>query len=230
MSNSIQLSNVSKRYRTNNTPFIALDRIDLSLEQGDFVSIVGKSGSGKSTLLNLMSGIDQPSSGQVIVNGIDIAHMKTNFLDAWRGKNIGLVFQFFQLLPTLTALENILLAMDFCKVISAAKRVERARCLLQRVGISDKANQFPSLLSGGEKQRVAIARALANDPPIILADEPTGNLDSANAKSIFGLLTELNHQGKTIVLVSHDPDCHLYSNRSIHIIDGRITVNQKNAG
>ncbi len=227
MSNSISLTALSKSYQINKTLFHAVDRVNLTIKKGDFVSIIGKSGSGKSTLLNLMSGIDQPTSGQVIVNDVDISHMKSSLLDAWRGHNIGLVFQFFQLIPTLTVLENILLAMDFCKVIPAKDRVNRARTLLDKVGIIDKADQFPSILSGGEKQRVAIARALANDPPIILADEPTGNLDSVTAKAIFDLFTELNAQGKTIILVSHDSDCHKYSNQTIDISDGKIRSNIK---
>jgi len=218
----MSLSGLTKSYQINKTLFYAVDAIDLTIKQGDFVSIIGKSGSGKSTLLNLMSGIDQPTSGQVVVNDIDISHMKPGLLDAWRGRNIGLVFQFFQLIPTLTVLENILLAMDFCKVIPAKNRVNRARALLDKVGIIDKVDQFPSILSGGEKQRVAIARALANDPPIILADEPTGNLDSVSATAIFDLFTELNAQGKTIILVSHDSDCHRYSNQTIAIKDGKI--------
>jgi len=229
MSNSISLTALSKSYQINKTLFHAVDRVNLIIKKGDFVSIIGKSGSGKSTLLNLMSGIDQPTSGQVIVNDVDISQMKSSLLDAWRGHNIGLVFQFFQLIPTLTVLENILLAMDFCKVIPAKDRVNRARSLLNKVGIIDKADQFPSILSGGEKQRVAIARALANDPPIILADEPTGNLDSVTAKAIFDLFTELNAQGKTIILVSHDSDCHKYSNQTIDISDGKIRSNIKSA-
>jgi len=229
MSNSISLTSLSKNYKINKALFYAVDTIDLQIKQGDFVSIIGKSGSGKSTLLNLMSGIDQPTSGKVIVNDVDISHMKAGLLDAWRGRNIGLVFQFFQLIPTLTVLENILLAMDFCNVIPAKNRISRARALLKKVGIIDKVDQFPSILSGGEKQRVAIARALANDPPIILADEPTGNLDSVTAKSIFDLFTELNGQGKTIVLVSHDSDCHKYSNQTIDIRDGKICSNIKSA-
>ncbi|NQZ88802.1 MAG: ABC transporter ATP-binding protein [Colwellia sp.] len=227
MSNSISLTALSKSYQINKTLFHAVDRVNLTIKKGDFVSIIGKSGSGKSTLLNLMSGIDQPTSGQVIVNDVDISQMESSLLDAWRGHNIGLVFQFFQLIPTLTVLENILLAMDFCKVIPAKDRVNRARSLLDKVGIIDKADQFPSILSGGEKQRVAIARALANDPPIILADEPTGNLDSVTAKAIFDLFTELNAQGKTIILVSHDSDCHKYSNQTIDISDGKIRSNIK---
>jgi len=227
MNNSISLTALSKSYQINKTLFHAVDTINLTIKQGDFVSIIGKSGSGKSTLLNLISGIDQPTSGQVVVNDVDISHMKAGLLDVWRGRNIGLVFQFFQLIPTLTVLENILLAMDFCKVTPAKDRVNRARMLLTKVGIIDKADLFPSILSGGEKQRVAIARALANDPPIILADEPTGNLDSVTAKAIFTLFCELNAQGKTIILVSHDRDCQKYSNQTIDIQDGKICSNTK---
>jgi putative ABC transport system ATP-binding protein len=229
MKNSICLTGLSKSYQINDTVFYSIDKINLTIKQGDFVSIIGKSGSGKSTLLNLMSGIDQPTSGQVIVNDVDISRMNSSLLDAWRGRNIGLVFQFFQLIPTLTVLENTLLAMDFCKVIPAKDRMSRARALLEKVGIIDKADLFPSILSGGEKQRVAIARALANDPPIILADEPTGNLDSVTAKAIFNLFTELNAQGKTIILVSHDSDCHKYSNQTIDIHDGNIRSKTKSA-
>ena len=222
MNKIITLTSISKNYQINDKTFSAVSNINLQINQGSFVSIIGKSGSGKSTLMNLMSGIDKPSSGQVIVNGTDISHIKPNKLDAWRGRNIGLVFQFFQLIPTLTVLENIVLAMDFCKIIPAKKRNASAHELLDRVGISDKAHQFPSILSGGEKQRVAIARSLANDPPIILADEPTGNLDSVTAKPIFNLFKELNNQGKTVILVSHDPDCHNYSKQTVNIADGII--------
>ncbi len=222
MKKIITSTGISKNYHNQEQQFSVLNNIDLDIYQGDFVSIIGKSGSGKSTLLNILSGIDQPTSGQVLVNCTDISHMSANKLDVWRGKNIGLVFQFFQLIPTLTVLENIILPMDFCKVIPATKRRVRAEELLAKVGMVDKANKFPSILSGGEKQRVAIARALANDPDIILADEPTGNLDSATAKTIFKLFSQLNEQGKTVVLVSHDPDCQKYSSRTIHIVDGEI--------
>jgi len=222
MKKIITSTGISKSYHTQEQQFSVLNNIDLNIYQGDFVSIIGKSGSGKSTLLNILSGIDQPTSGQVLVNCTDISHMSANKLDIWRGKNIGLVFQFFQLIPTLTVLENIILPMDFCQVIPANKRRSRAEKLLAKVGLVAKANKFPSILSGGEKQRVAIARALANDPDIILADEPTGNLDSITAKTIFDLFSQLNAQGKTVVLVSHDPDCQKYSSRTIHIVDGEI--------
>ena len=223
MKKIITLNGVSKSYDTGTSHFSAVKDVNLSINEGEFVSIVGKSGSGKSTLLNLMSGIDDSSRGQIIVNGADISHMNPNKLDAWRGINIGMVFQFFQLIPTLTVLENIILPMDFCDVIPANRRLERARELLSKVQLTGKADKFPSILSGGEKQRVAIARALANDPPMIFADEPTGNLDSVTAATIFGLFVELNCQGKTVILVSHDPACEFYSDRTINIADGVIS-------
>lgn len=222
MQGIITLSGITKTYRTENRQHIILKDIDLNIAEGEFVTIVGKSGSGKSTLLNIMSGIDCATRGQVLVNGVDISHMNPNKLDSWRGRNIGLVFQFFQLIPTLTVLENVILPMDFCNIIPVKKRLERARDLLAKVELTENVNKFPGTLSGGEKQRVAIARALANDPPVIFGDEPTGNLDSATADTIFKLFSDLNRQGKTVVLVTHDPDCQAYSNRSIQILDGMI--------
>lgn len=218
------LKAISKNYQNQGQYFSVLNNINVDILQGDFVSIIGKSGSGKSTLLNIMSGIDQASNGQIFVDEIDISQLKANHLDIWRGQNIGLVFQFFQLIPTLTVLENVLLPMDFCKVIPAKNRKVRAEELLAKVGLLNKAYMFPSILSGGEKQRVAIARALANDPDIILADEPTGNLDSKTAKTIFKLFCDLNAQGKTVILVSHDPDCQQYSSKTIYIADGKIAT------
>ncbi|NQZ82033.1 MAG: ABC transporter ATP-binding protein [Colwellia sp.] len=222
MKKIITLKGLSKSYQINQETFFAVNHINLDIEQGSFVSIIGKSGSGKSTLMNLISGIDQATTGEVIIDGVELSQLKTSQLDIWRGKNIGLVFQFFQLIPTLTVIENIVLAMDFCKVIPKKQRIERAKELLIKVDLLDKAQLFPSILSGGEKQRVAIARALANDPPIILADEPTGNLDSVTAKTIFNLFATLNAQGKTIILVSHDRDCLQYTKQTINISDGKI--------
>jgi len=222
MKKIITLKGLSKSYQINQETFFAVNHIDLDIEQGSFVSIIGKSGSGKSTLMNLISGIDQATSGNVIIDGVDLSQLNASQLDMWRGRNIGLVFQFFQLIPTLTVIENVVLAMDFCKVIHKKQRIERATELLIKVGLQDKAQQFPSILSGGEKQRVAIARALANDPQIILADEPTGNLDSVTAKTVFDLFTALNAQGKTILLVSHDHDCLQYTKQTVNISDGKI--------
>lgn len=230
MQDIITLSGIAKTYRTETRKHVILTDIDLNIAQGDFVTIVGKSGSGKSTLLNIMSGIDRSTSGQAIVNGVDISHMHPDRLDSWRGQNIGLVFQFFQLIPTLTVLENVILPMDFCNIVPVAERLHRARDLLAKVELADKIDKFPGPLSGGEKQRVAIARALANDPPIILGDEPTGNLDSATADTVFRLFADLNRQGKTVVLVTHDPDCQAYSNRSVHIVDGAVASSDQISG
>jgi putative ABC transport system ATP-binding protein len=223
----ITLSNISKDYRTSNQDFTALHNVSLGIEQGSFLGIIGKSGSGKSTLLNMVSGIDMPSTGEVTVNDRVINRLHSTELDTFRGSQIGLVFQFFQLIPTLTVMENVLLAMDFCKIIPAKDRHDRACNLLEAVAILDKADKFPAILSGGEKQRVAIARSLANDPPIILADEPTGNLDSTNTEHIFKLFEQLHRQGKTIIIVSHDLTLHNYCTRTIQISDGTVTNHQQ---
>lgn len=223
MKEVIRLEAITKTYQTGATQFSALRSIDLSVRSGGFISIVGKSGSGKSTLLNILSAIDTPTSGKAIINGHNIVSEKSTSIDAWRGKNIGLVFQFFQLMPTLTVLENVMLPMDFCDEISRSERRIRARNLLEKVMLIDKENMFPSTLSGGEKQRVAIARSLANEAPIILGDEPTGNLDSKTAATIYQLFEELNREGKTIIIVSHDPSSQNYTRRTINIADGSIT-------
>jgi putative ABC transport system ATP-binding protein len=186
------------------------------------IAVTGKSGSGKSTLLNILTGIDRPSSGRVSVAGVSIASLPEGPLAAWRGRNIWIVFQFFQLLPTLTILENVILPMDFCNSLPRRERRERALSLLQRTGIPDQANKFPMALSGGEQQRAAIARALANDPPILVADEPTGNLDSRTAYSIFELFAELVGAGKTAVVVTHEKEFATYFQRSVTLSDGRI--------
>lgn len=222
MKNIIHLKQVSKTYDTESSHFAALTDISLTINQGEFVSIVGKSGSGKSTLLNLMSGIDRPSKGQIVVDDVDITRLQANKLDPWRGQHIGMVFQFFQLIPSLTVFENIMLPMDFCKRIPIDERTQRVNELLTVVQLTDKAKAFPSILSGGEKQRVAIARALANDPPILFGDEPTGNLDSISAEAVYQLFSKLNELGKTVILVSHDPLCGSYSNRTIQIADGAL--------
>lgn len=220
------LTNVSKQFHSSNRDFSALQNINLGIDKGSFLGIVGKSGSGKSTLLNMLSGIDVPSSGDVTVAGTSINQLTAGALDTWRGRHIGLVFQFFQLIPTLTVLENVLLAMDFCKIIPASERMDRARSLLEAVEISDQADKFPGVLSGGEKQRVAIARSMANDPPIILGDEPTGNLDSATTEHIFKLFQRLHKEGKTVVIVSHDLSLQDYCTRTIQISDGEMTEHE----
>jgi putative ABC transport system ATP-binding protein len=218
----ITLSRLTKTYETPAGAFAALRGVDLEIGAGEFVAIVGKSGSGKSTLLNMVGGIDRPSSGSVSVGSTQIERMNHNQLAAWRGRTIGIVFQFFQLLPTLTVAENVMLPMDFCGTVPSRQRRMRAFELLERVGVADQAGKLPSSISGGQQQRVAIARALANDPPVILADEPTGNLDSTTGAAIFQLFADLAGEGKTVVVVTHERDASSGVDRSITIVDGCI--------
>jgi ABC-type lipoprotein export system ATPase subunit len=199
-----------------------LKNITLKLHDGEFVSIVGPSGSGKSTLLNMITGIDRPTSGEVVVGGEAIHKLSENELARWRGRNVGVIFQFFQLLPTLTVVENVMLPMDFCHMYSARERRERAMHLLEQVDVAEHAHKLPSAVSGGQQQRVAIARALANDPPILAADEPTGNLDSKTAESVFRLFEQQVGEGKTILMVTHDRDLAKRATRTIMLSDGEI--------
>ena len=218
----ISLHQVNKTYETPAGKFAALKDIDLAIEPGQFVGIVGKSGSGKSTLLNMVAGIDRPSSGSVAVAGTQIQSLSENKLAAWRGRNVGFVFQFFQLLPTLTAAENIMLPMDFAKGVPLRERRKRAVALLERVGVGLHADKLPATLSGGEQQRVAIARALANEPPLVLADEPTGNLDSVTATAILDLFRDMANQGTTVVIATHEADIARVIDRRIEISDGAL--------
>jgi len=218
----IYLSNVKKAYKTEAGDFLALKHIDLTVEEGEFVGVIGKSGSGKSTLINTISGIDRATSGDVWVSRTEISSLKENDMAIWRGKNLGIVFQFFQLLPTLTVAENIMLPMDFANMYPKNKRKEKAMEMLDLVELGDQADKYPSQLSGGQQQRIAIARSLANDPPIIVADEPTGNLDSATAEQIFSLFRNLVAKGKTILMVTHDNDFAKKVDRAIIIADGQI--------
>ena len=218
----IELRNVVKKYKTAAGDFTALKSIDLDMKAGEFVSVIGKSGSGKSTLLNMITGIDRPSDGEVFVNGTAVHEMSENQMARWRGKNLGIVFQFFQLLPTISVIENIMLPMDFCHTYSMREREKRALELLELVELAEHAYKLPTALSGGQQQRVAIARALANDPPIIIADEPTGNLDSKTADSIFQLFNNLVAQGKTIIIVTHDSGLAKRAERTALIADGEI--------
>jgi putative ABC transport system ATP-binding protein len=217
----IELHHVSRSYGA----FTALTDVDLSLPAGEFIAVVGKSGSGKSTLLNLVAGIDRPSSGTVTVAGTAVHAMTEDQLAAWRGRSVGVVFQFFQLLPTLSVLENVMLPMDFRGERSAADAEARARALLLQVGIADQADKLPSTLSGGQQQRAAIARALANDPKLIVADEPTGNLDSRTAAEVLALLAAQARAGKTVLMVTHEREVGELVDRVITIADGRV-VNQ----
>lgn len=218
----IQLKKVTKTYHTSAGEFNALKDIDLIIRKGEFISVVGKSGSGKSTLLNMITGIDRPTAGEILICNKEIHFMNQNQISKWRGVNIGVVFQFFQLLPTLTMLENVMLPMDFCNTYPTMERKERALELLRQVGIYDQAYKFPTALSGGQQQRAAIARALANDPSIIIADEPTGNLDSVTANDVFDIFNELIKIGKTIIIVTHDNDLAGKCFRNIRLNDGRI--------
>jgi ABC-type lipoprotein export system ATPase subunit len=218
----IQMQNVTKAYKTEAGEFLALKDIRLSIGNGEFVGVIGKSGSGKSTLINMMSGIDRPTRGEIHIESAPIHTYGEGKMAKWRGRNLGIVFQFFQLLPTLTVLENVMLPMDFCHFYSPRQRRERSLNVLDLVGVANHANKLPSQLSGGEQQRVAIARALANDPPIILADEPTGNLDSKTSEKVFTLFEELVADGKTIVMVTHDSDQAKRVKRTIIIADGEI--------
>jgi putative ABC transport system ATP-binding protein len=218
----IKLQNVSKTYETAAGEFRALRNVDCEIRPGEFVAVTGKSGSGKSTLLNVIGGIDTPSSGSVVIAGNAIQSLGESKLAAWRGRNVGFVFQFFQLLPTLTAAENVMLPMDFCGTIAPRQRRQRALELLDRFGVAPQADKLPSALSGGEQQRVAIARALANDPPVVLADEPTGNLDSTNATSVLDLFRSLATSGTTVVIATHDRDVARVIDRTIEIADGAI--------
>jgi putative ABC transport system ATP-binding protein len=218
----IHLQQVVKSYPTPVGDFMALRGIDLQINQGEFVAIVGKSGSGKSTLINMLTGIDHPSDGVVQMNGTAVHALSESALAQWRGRNVGIIFQFFQMLPMLTCLENIMLPMDFSNTYARRKRPLHALHLLQQVGLADQAHKLPSELSGGQQQRVAIARSLANDPPILVADEPTGNLDSQTAVAIFQLFQQLVAEGKTIVMVTHDNELASQVSRTITIADGTI--------
>ena len=218
----IELRNVVKNYKTAVGDFPALKSVDLHIEAGEFVSVIGKSGSGKSTLLNMITGIDRPTDGEVFVNQTAVHEMNENRMARWRGKNLGIVFQFFQLLPTISIVENVMLPMDFCRTYPMRERETRAMQLLEMVELADHAYKLPTALSGGQQQRVAIARALANDPPIIIADEPTGNLDSKTADSVFQLFKDLVAQGKTIIVVTHDSGLAKRTQRTALIADGEI--------
>ena len=226
----ITLEGVTKVFQTKERSFTALDGIHLSISKGEYVAIVGKSGSGKSTLLNMITGIDHPTSGKIILNNTEIRNFNESQLATWRGKNIGIVFQFFQLIPTLTILENILLAMEFVNSIPKPERMQRAKQLLLDVGILDHASKMPAALSGGEQQRAAIARALANDPAIIVADEPTGNLDSKTSDSVNAIFSSLALSGKTVIIVTHEKESAPRFDRTFTLSDGKlVSIQSKTA-
>lgn len=218
----IQLRHVFKVFATGSGRTTILRDISLDIPSGQFVSIVGPSGSGKSTLVNMITGIDQPTSGEVIVCGAKVHRMNQDQLARWRGRHVGIIFQFFQLLPSLTILENVMIPMDFCNVYRGSLRSKRAMHLLEQVNIAQHAHKLPNALSGGEQQRAAIARALANDPPLLVADEPTGNLDTTTAHDVFSMFEQLVAMGKTVLVVTHDRDLSARTSRVIHLVDGRI--------
>ena len=220
--NLIELRDVVKEYRTGAGVFRALKGVSLSVHTHEFVAIIGKSGSGKSTLINMITGIDRPTSGQVLVGDTAVHTLSENRMAMWRGRHLGVIFQFFQLLPTLTLLENVMLPMDFCNMYSSRERVERGMHLLKQVGMESDAHKMPAACSGGQQQRAAIARALANDPPILVADEPTGNLDSRTATDVFELFHRLVAGGKTILMVTHDNDFAQRVTRAVLVADGEI--------
>jgi putative ABC transport system ATP-binding protein len=224
----IDLRDVVKIYKTGAGDVTVLRDITLQVQPGEFVSVVGPSGSGKSTLLNMITGIDRPTEGEVFVGGETVHGLSENQLARWRGRNVGVIFQFFQLLPTLTILENVMLPMDFCKVYRRRERKNKAMYLLEQVGIAEHAHKLPSALSGGEQQRAAIARALANDPPLVVADEPTGNLDTSTANEVFILFEKLVAQGKTLMVVTHDRSLSSRTERVLHLLDGRIHQDENN--
>ena len=218
----VDLRQVVKTYEGTAGAFTALKGIDLQVDPGEFASIIGKSGSGKSTLINMITGIDRPTAGQVLVDDTAVHALSEEQIAVWRGRSIGVIFQFFQLLPTLTAVENVMLPMDYCGLYTPRERPERAMDLLEQVGLANYAHELPSALSGGQQQSVAIARALANDPPILAADEPTGNLDSRTAESVFRLFEDLAHGGKTILMVTHDNELAERAQRIVVLADGEI--------
>ena len=222
----ISLRGVSKVYASAAGRVGALEDVDLEIGSGELVAIIGKSGSGKSTLINLLTGIDSPTAGQIRVAATEVHALDQDALAGWRGRSVGVVFQFFQLLPSLTVAENVMLPMDFCNTYPAGERRARALALLGQLGIGEQADKLPSALSGGQQQRAAIARALANDPPLLVADEPTGNLDSRTAEEVMQLFAQCARAGKTVVMATHERDLGRYFARSVSLADGRIVARE----
>jgi putative ABC transport system ATP-binding protein len=219
----VDVKDVVKSFPVGGGTVTILKGISFVVKSGEFVSIVGPSGNGKSTLLNMITGIDRPTSGEIIVTGKPVHKMNEDALAAWRGENVGIIFQFFQMLPSLSLLQNVILPMDLAGKYSSHERRERAGHLLEIVGLADQMNKLPSMVSGGQQQRAAIARALANDPGLLVADEPTGNLDSRTSHDVFDLFNEVVGQGKTLLMVTHDKELAQQVPRVVEILDGRIT-------
>ena len=218
----VSLRAIGETYDTPAGPFAALAGINLDLKAGAFLAVVGKSGSGKTTLANLLTGIDSATSGEIRIGNVLLNCKSEEELTAWRGRNVGVVFQFFQLLPTMTVIENVMLPMDFCNVGRPRDRCPRALVLLEKLGIAEQADKLPADLSGGQQQRAAIARALANDPPLLVADEPTGNLDSRTTTEVMDLFRDLTEAGRTVVMVTHERDLATYFTDTIELADGRM--------
>lgn len=219
----VQIKDVVKSFKVGDGEITILKGLSFDVKDGEFVSIVGPSGNGKSTLLNMITGIDRPSDGNVIVTGRELNKMSENQLAAWRGEHVGIIFQFFQMLPALSLLQNVILPMDFANKYRPKERRERAMELLDTVGLADQADKLPSMVSGGQQQRAAIARALANDPPLLVADEPTGNLDTRTAQDVFDLFTQLVESGKSMLMVTHDKELAKRVPRVVEITNGKIT-------
>jgi putative ABC transport system ATP-binding protein len=224
---AIELKDVRKSFQVGDEELPVLHGISTDIEHGEFVSIVGPSGNGKSTLLNMITGIDRPTHGEIIVNGQPVHEMSENELAKWRGREVGVIFQFFQMLPSLSLLQNVVLPMEFMGIDTPKGRRERAMHLLEMVGLADQAGKLPSMVSGGQQQRAAIARALANDPPLIVADEPTGNLDSKTAEQVFEIFRGLVDQGKTLLMVTHDAQLADLIPRQINIVNGCIVEDSR---
>ena len=226
----IRLRQLSRTFAAGGVPFTALHPLDLEVAAGTFLAVVGRSGSGKSTLLHLLAGIERPSGGTIDIGCTRVDALTESTLAAWRGRNVGVVFQAFQLLPTLTVAENVMLPMDFCGTATPRAARARALALLDLVGVADQAEKLPTALSGGQQQRAAIARALANDPPIVVADEPTGNLDSQTSAAVLALLRAQQQAGKTVVLVTHDREIAAHADRTLTLADGRVVADTLRAG
>ncbi|MBM3127657.1 MAG: ABC transporter ATP-binding protein [Chloroflexi bacterium] len=219
----VEIRDVVKSFPVGGATITILKGVSFKVRAGEFVSIVGPSGNGKSTLLNMITGIDRPTSGEIIVTGKQVHKMSEDSLAAWRGENVGIIFQFFQMLPALSILQNVILPMDLASKYSPQERRERALHLLEIVGMADQAHKLPAMVSGGQQQRAAIARALANDPPLLIGDEPTGNLDSRNSQDVFDLFENVVSQGKTMLMVTHDKELARRVPRVVEILDGKIT-------
>jgi ABC-type lipoprotein export system ATPase subunit len=223
----IKLLNLSKIFQAASMQFVALSDISIAFHQHEFTAVVGRSGSGKSTLMNMITGIDKPTSGEVIVDGMQIHHLPETDMAKWRGENLGIVFQFYQLIPVLSLVENVMLPMQIAGKYSHSERLERAQDLLNQVGLQKFSHKRPYMVSGGQQQSTAIARALANDPPILIADEPTGNLSSGEAEKIFNIFQKLSSSGKTIIMVTHDEDLAMRARRVLKLVDGRIVSEKR---